>query len=105
MGNTNFSSFLENMAFWSLKPYSDINVYLISKLWQFGIMSAPTFEKIFTRKLKMSRFLHNVQLNVQFFKYHKILYNFLGLGLLSECFISTPKPLIPSKPHVSDTKQ
>ena len=37
MDNTNFSSFHENMAFWSLKPYSGINIYLISKLWLFGI--------------------------------------------------------------------
>ena len=25
------------MAFWSLKPYSGINIYLIGKLWLFGI--------------------------------------------------------------------
>ena len=37
MDNVNFSSFHENMAFWSLKPYSSINIYLISKLWLFGI--------------------------------------------------------------------
>ena len=37
MGNTNFSSFHKNMAFWSLKPYSDINIYLIGKWWLFGI--------------------------------------------------------------------
>ena len=37
MGNTNFSSFHKNMAFWSFKPYSGINMYLISNLWLFGI--------------------------------------------------------------------
>ena len=37
MGNTIFFSFHKNMAFWSFKPYSGINIYLISKLWLFGI--------------------------------------------------------------------
>ena len=54
----------------------------------------------------MSRLLHNAQQNAHNFskitKFHII---FLSLGLLSECFSSTPKSLTPSKPHVSDTKQ
>ena len=33
MDNTNFSTFHENMAFWSLNPYSGINIYLISELY------------------------------------------------------------------------
>ena len=112
MGNTNFSSFHESMA---LKPCSGINIYLISKLWLFGIhfyykpqclILCLILKKIFTRKFKMSSFLHNVQQNVHSSsKIGKIPCNFLSLGLFSECFISTPKPFIPSKPHVSDTKQ
>ena len=54
----------------------------------------------------MSRFLHNVQQNAHNFskiaKFHII---FLSLGLLSDCFSSTPTYLIPPKPHASDTKQ
>ena len=48
---------------------SGVNIYLISKLWLFGMHfyykpQCLILKKIFTRKFKMSRFLHNVQQNV-----------------------------------------
>ena len=69
MGITNFYSFRENMAFWSLKPYSGINIYLIGKLWLFGIHfyhkpQCLLLEKYLPEKLKCLVFLHNVQRNV-----------------------------------------
>ena len=53
----------------------------------------------------MSSFLHNVQQNVHNFSKiakFRVIFEF---RVLSKCFISTPKPLIPSKPDASDTKQ
>ena len=98
MGNTTFSSFHENMAFWSLKPYSGINIYLISKLWLFGIHFYHKPQCLLFKKYLPE----NSNCLVFYITSSK---NFLSLGLLSEGFIPTPKPLIPSKPHVTDTKQ
>ena len=86
MGNTNFSSFYENMAFWSLKDQnSGINIYLISKLWLFGI---HFYHK--PQCLLLKKYLpENLKYLIFYVTSSKIPYTFLSFGLLSECFIST----------------
>ena len=86
MGNTYFSSFHESMAFWSLKAYSGINIYFISKLWLFGIHFYHKPGRLLSKKylpenLKCLVFLHNVHQNVHnFLKITKFLIIFWVWG-------------------------